>query len=230
MKQARATLPLGLLALTLAFGLNACTGPMGASAPNTTPICYYCNNFDSGGVNGWMVQRGSGGGQEFVYLDNTLFNSPPQSLGISCTGGVGNDVQVYRSIVIDTQKDLWVEFDFNLTGSYIGGQEFFVNLGGTQNSAILGWDVTGIYLIQGATHILVYPSPDLATWHHAKIQITPSTGKSNYWLDGLVLGTGYTTLDPMYGSPAPSGYLIGLKVTCSGNSYYRLDNLQCYHL
>jgi hypothetical protein len=220
-----------LCLLCFLFMLTAgCTGPMGPGAPNTTPICYYCNNFDSGGVDGWVVQPGSGGGQEFAYLDNTLFNSPPQSLGISCTGGVGNDVQVYRPIAINTAKDLWVEFDFNLTGAYDGGQEFFVNLGGSANNAVLGWDISGIYLVQGRTHILVYPFPILTTWHHVKIQVIPSTGKSNYWMDGLALGTNYTTLDPMIGSPAPSGYLIGLKPMCSGTSYYHLDNLQCYHL
>jgi hypothetical protein len=202
---------------------------MGASAPNTTPICYYCNNFDSGGVNGWMVQQGNSNGPISVYLDNTLFNSPSQSLAISCTGFVGFDAQVYHSLPINHDKDLWVEFDFNLKGAYNGGQEFFINLGGSINNAVLGWDNTGIYLVQGATHVLVYASPDLTIWHHAKIQLTPSTGKSNYWMDGLVLGVGYTTLDLVPGTPA-SGYIIGVKPISSLGSYFHIDNLQCYHL
>ena len=207
-----------------------CTGPMGASAPNTTPICYYCNNFDSGGVNGWMVQQGGGNGPTYVYLDNSMFSSPSQSLGVSCTGLVGNDAQVYRDVSIDSSKDLYVEFDLNLTGSYNAGQEFFINLGGTENKAVLGWDTSGFYLVQGSSHIVVYPNPTISMWHHIKIQLTPKNGKSNYWMDGLVLGVNYTTTNQLYGAPAPSGYLLGLRVTSLSRNFCHLDNLQCYHL
>ena len=220
-----------LAALCFQWGCTGATGPMGASAPNTKPICYYCNNFDGDSVvSGWTVQQGNSNGPTDVYLDDNMFNSPGQSLAISCTGSVGNDLQVYRSVNIDTHKDLWVEFDFNLAGAYNGGQEFFVNLGGSSNNAILGWDINGIYLVQGSTHVLVFPNPDLTTWHHVKIQATPSSGQSNYWMDGLALGSGYTTLNPMIGSPVPMGYLIGLKPTSSYNSFVHIDNLQCYHL
>jgi hypothetical protein len=221
---------LGLAALFSQWGCTGATGPMGASAPNTKPICYYCDNFDGDSVvSGWTVQPGNSNGPIDVYLDDNMFNSPGQSLAISCTGGVGYDAQVYRSISIKQNRELFVEFDFNLTSSYNGGQEFFVNLGGSVNNAILGWDYTGVYLVQGTTHVLVYPNVDLSTWHHAKIELSPSTGLSNYWMDGMVLGTGYTTADTVPGS-APSGYLIGVKPTSSLGSYYHLDNLQCYHL
>jgi hypothetical protein len=233
MKQGRsigAFLWLPCVLVLLNAGCAGPTGPMGASAPNTTPICYYCNSFDSGGVDGWVVQPGINSGYEYVYLDGGLSNSPPQSLGVSCTGSIGTDVQIYRTVSIDTNKDLWLEFDFNLNGAYNGGQEFFVNLGGTANNAVLGWDALGIYLVQGSSHIIVDPNPNLTTWHHAKIQVTPSTGKSSYWMDGMVLGLNYTTSNPVLGTSAASGYIIGIKPTCSGGSFYHLDNFQCYHL
>ena len=222
---------LGLAALFSQWGCTGATGPMGASAPNTKPICYYCDNFDGDSVvSGWTVQPGNSNGPIDVYLDDNMFNSPGQSLAISCTGAVGNDAQVYRTITVNTHKDIWVEFDFNLNGTYNANQEFFVNLGGSENNAVLGWDGLGIYLVQGSSHIYVYPNVDLAIWHHVKIQVSPVTGLSSYWMDGLALGSGYATLDPMIGSPAPSGYLIGFKPMSSLGSYYHLDNLQCYHL
>ena len=221
-----------LLLTGLSLVLGSCTGatgPMGPGAPNTVPICYYCNTFDSDSVvSGWTVQPGNSNGPIDVYLDDNMFNSPGQSLAVSCTGAVGFDAQVYRTISINQNKDLWVEFDFNLDGAYSGGQEFFVNLGGTANNAVLGWDTNGIYLVEGAVHVLVYPNPGLTMWHHATIQITPSTGKSNYWMDGLSLGSGYTTANPVLGTP-PSGFLVGVKPISSLGSYYHLDNLKCYH-
>jgi hypothetical protein len=234
MNSKRSKMQTGLLCFAMVLGLGACTGatgPMGNSAPNTVPICYYCNNFDSDSVaSGWSVQQGNSNGPIDVYLDDNLFNSPGQSLAISCTSAVGNDAQVYRTITIKQNKDLWIEYDFNLTGSYSAGQEFFVNLGGAQNNAVLGWDGSGMYLVQGSTRIYLYINPDLAIWHHAKIQINPNTGVSNYWMDGLMLGSGYTTSYPVVGSPAPTGYIIGVKPTSGLGSYFHIDNLQCYHL
>jgi hypothetical protein len=217
---------------------GGCTGPKGdmgpsgaagSSAPNTTPIYYYNNNFDTAAnLNEWTVYLSAGPGSISTYLDSSVFNSPGTSMGISVTGSVSADSIVYTSLSFDNTKDIWVEFDWNLNGTSSVNTDFVINLGSTVNKADIGYDGTHIYLIQSASQINVLSNPTTTQWHHVKIALTPSTGKSSYWFDGLNLGSNYSTNITPGGTP-PAGNLIGIKIFPNSGSTTHFDNLQCYH-
>jgi len=221
-----------LMILTLPL-LAACTGPkgdagpMGASAPNTTPIYYYNNSFDTGGVSEWHTYV-MGGGTIQTYLDNLMFVSPGQSLAVSCTGQVFSDSLAYIALNINPGLDCWTEFDWYILGATAGGFEFFEFMGGHTKNAVVGFNSANVYLVQGSTEEDIAPQPMGTSWHHMTIKVAGGSGKSSYWMDGLTLGTDYQTAQAGQGTP-PNGYLIGIDVKAGMQSVTHIDNLKCYH-
>lgn len=217
------------LFILLGVTLQGCTGPKGDAGPMgpsgpSQPTYYYNNNFDSGGVSEWMVHPSIGGGSISRFLDNTLFNSPGQSLAVSETGGVGCDGVVYMTLAADMSKDFWIEADIN-TGELQGSAAIYL----TQNSSkpcAYFYINGGIYIYQDATPINVVSTVDPLGWHHLKIKVAAKSMKSSYWFDGQNLGTDYSVgnVEPCL----PNGSYFGINEQTSTNSTFRLDNLQCY--
>ena len=213
--------------------LGACTGPkgdtglMGPSGAGT-PVYYYNNTFDSGGVSEWRTFKWAGAGDVVPFLDATTFVSPGNSLCVSFTALTGIDSLAYLSLPINPTLDCWTEFDWNMQGASAWGFEFVQYMNGPNKIAILGFDSTNLYLVEGSTKVIVAPQPTLGFWHHVVIKVNANTFKSSYWLDGLTLGTGYQTNEAP-ASPTPPGYLIGLDNQAGPDSITRIDNLKCYH-
>jgi hypothetical protein len=201
---------------------------MGPSAPNTTPIYYYNNNFDSGGVSEWSVYQNGGGGTMQAFLDATTYNSPTQSLCVSTSGAVGADSMVYQIIPINISTDTWVEFDLNFKSAVPAAFEFFMSLGTNKKNVNIGYDTVNLYLAQGNGLNTVASLPDVNMWHHFKIRVAATTGLATYWMDGINLGTDYSGSRTQLGSP-PTGYIIGVSVGTSNGSLCHIDNLKCYH-
>jgi hypothetical protein len=208
-------------------GAKGDTGPMGPSGAGT-PVYYYNNSFDSGGVSEWHTYLPGGAGTVQVYLDSQVFISPGQCLAVSVTGSIGLDSLVYTSLNINPNLDCWTEFDWDMQGATSEGFEFFEFMGGDKKNAVIGFDSTNLYLVQGSGEVDIAPQPAVGYWHHVTIKIDAVTKKSSYWMDGLTLGTGYQTSESVQGTP-PSGYLIGISARAGDQSVNRMDNLKCYH-
>jgi hypothetical protein len=224
---------LGISVLAL---LGACTGPKGDLGPTgaqgqsgapASATYYYNSNFDTqANLSEWSTYQSGGPGSIQVYLDNSSFNSPPQAMSISVTGNITNDSMVYQNLSFDTSKDIWLEFDWLLSGT-IGQTEIVLNLG-NKNKASIGYSGSSLYLTNSGTQYTVGPSAPASSWHHIKMQYIPATGLSNYWFDGMSLGTNYNTSITVPGSP-PTGNYVAIKFSAVAGDKQRIDNLQCYH-
>jgi hypothetical protein len=224
---------LGLSAMAL---LGACTGPKGDLGPTgaqgqsgapASAIYYYNSNFDTqANLSEWTTYQSGGTGSIQVYLDNSAFNSPSEAMGISVTGAVLSDSEVYMALPFNTSRDIWLEFDWLLTG-VLGQTEVVLNIS-NKNKASIGYNGTNLYLTNGSTQYSVGPSSPASSWHHVKIDLNPVTGLSSYWLDGMSLGTNYATAITVPGAP-PVGSYIAVKLSPGPGDTDRIDNLQCYH-
>ena len=213
--------------------LVACTGPKGEAGPMGpsgagTPVYYYNNNFDSGGVSEWKTYQAGGDGSIQAFLDWQTFVSPNQSLGVSTTGETGLDSIAYVSVPVNLGADVWTEFDWNMQGAVTSGFEFFETLGGLSKKVVLGFNSTNLYLVKGTTAVNVGPQPELGEWHHVTIKVSGGLNTVSYWIDGRTLGLDYQTNETMQGYP-PSGYLMGISNHAGASSTTHIDNLQCYH-
>lgn len=212
---------------------GACTGPKGDAGPMGpsgagTPVYYYNNNFDSGGVSEWKTYKWAGDGSIQVYFDKNMFASPGQSLAISFTAVTGLDSLAYLELPINPNLDLWTEFDWNFQGATAGGFEFVEFLGGSIKNSVIGFNASNLYLVQGNSQVDVTSLPDVGTWHHITIKVSAGTSESSYWMDGLTLGTNFKTAQTPNGTP-PSGYIIGIDNQAGSGSSTHIDNIKCYH-
>jgi hypothetical protein len=225
-----------ILGISVVALLGACTGPKGDLGPTgaqgqsgapASATYYYNSNFDTqANLSEWSTYQSGGTGSIQVYLDNSAFNSPSEAMGVSITGTVFSDSLVYTNLSFDTSKDIWVEFDWLLTGFFIQ-TEIVVNIA-NKNKASIGYNGSNLYLTNSSTQYTVGPSSPASSWHHVKIDLNPVTGLSTYWLDGMSLGTNYTTSITVPGSP-PTGSYLAVKLSGAPGDRERIDNLQCYH-
>jgi hypothetical protein len=218
------------------IALAACTGPKGDMGPSGVQgqsgapagaTYYYNSDFDTqANLSEWSTYQSGGSGSIQVYLDNSAFNSPAEAMGVSVTGTVFSDSLVYSSLPFDTSKDIWLEFDWLLSG-VLGQTEVVLNIA-NKNKASIGYNGSSIYLTNNGTQYNVGPSSPASSWHHIKIDLNPVTGLSSYWLDGMNLGSNYNTAITVPGSP-PVGSYVATKFLLASGDKERIDNLQCYH-
>jgi hypothetical protein len=226
----------GVFSAVAACSNNGCTGPKGdlgptgpqgsQGAPAATATYYYNSGFDTqANLSEWTVYQSGGTGSISTFLDSSAFNSPGESMGVSATGSVFVDSLIYQVLSFDTSKDIWVEFDWLLQG--LSGENEIVLRMNNVDKASIGYNGTNIFLTNSGTRY--YPAPAISTslWHHVKMKLTPSTGLSSYWIDGLSIGTNYSTAIVPTSSPN-SGDLLGIKLNFTPGDKIRIDNVQCY--
>lgn len=224
--------------LILTAALAGCRGPAGPMGPEGTGsyTTVFSQNFDGAGYNpsSQFVTLMPNSGSANLGLDSGIFVSAGDSLKISTTGGFGpgGSVLTAGGEVPSPAVDTFIGADIELSGlatPTVETEMVFIRGGSIVADAGYNTSNENIYSYNGGNADVLFSAPSLGNFHSFLLVFHVTSGKSDFYFDGLLLGQNLSVL-----RSAP----VGAPSTCIGFSFpnglgagdaFHVDNLIVYH-